>query len=67
MPPFKGVALNVTAVPGQNGFAEAAMVTPAGRVELTIMAMEFDVAGLPIGQEIFEFNSQNTTSPLLGK
>jgi hypothetical protein len=41
--------------------------TPAGRFALTIIVIEFDVAGLPIGQEIFEFKTQVTTSPLLGK
>jgi hypothetical protein len=57
----------VTDDPGQNGFEVAVMVTPAGRFELTIIVMAFDVAGFPTGQAIFEFKTQVTTSPLLGK
>ena len=52
--------------PGQNGFGVAVMVIPAGRFELTIIVMEFDVAGLPVGQAMFEFKTQVTISPLLG-
>jgi hypothetical protein len=31
VPPFVGVAVNVTDDPGQNGLEDAAMVIPAGR------------------------------------
>ena len=65
-PPFVGVAVKVTDDPGQNGFGVAVMDTPAGRFELTTIVMEFDDAGLPIGQAMFEFKTQVTTSPLLG-
>ena len=57
----------MTVDPRQNGFGVAMIDTPAGRFALTIIVIEFDVAGLPIGQEIFEFKTQVTTSPLLGK
>ena len=40
------VAVNTTGVPEQNGFAEAAMETPAGRLVLTIMVTGVLVAGL---------------------
>ena len=62
-----GVALKVTDDPGLKGFGVAMIDTPAGRFALTTMVMAFDIAGLPIGQEIFEFKMQVTTSPLLGK
>ena len=66
-PPLLGVALKVTDDPGQNGFGVAVMDTPAGRFALTIIVIEFDVAGLLIGQAMFEFKTQVTTSPLMGK
>jgi hypothetical protein len=53
--------------PGQNGFGVAVMDTTAGRIELTIIVIAFDVAGLSIGQVMFEFKTQVITSPLLGK
>ena len=62
-----GVALKVTDDPGQKGFGVAVIDIPAGRFALTIIVMEFDVAGLPIGQAMFEFKTHVTTSPLLGK
>jgi hypothetical protein len=66
VPPFIGVAVNVTKDPGQKGFDDAAMVTPAGRFELTIIVIVFDVAGLPIGHAILEVNTQVTKSPFNG-
>ena len=62
-----GVALKVTDDPGQKGFGVAVIDTPAGRFALTTMVMAFDEAGFPIGQAMFEFKMQVTTSPLLGK
>ena len=58
--------MNVTPDPGQNGFDDAVMVTPAGRFELTIIVIVFDVAGLPIGHAILEVNTQVTRSPFKG-
>jgi hypothetical protein len=66
VPPFIGVAVNVTKDPGQKGFDDAAMVTPAGRFELTIIVIVFDVAGLPRGQAMLEDNTQVTKSPFKG-
>ena len=62
-----GVAVNVTEFPGQNGFVDAAMVIPAGRFAFTTIVIEFDVAGFPTGQAIFEVITHKTTSPLLGE
>jgi len=59
--------VKITELPGQNGFVEAVMLIPAGRFALTIIVIEFDVAGLPIGQAIFDVRTQETTSPLLGE
>jgi hypothetical protein len=61
-----GVAVNVTPDPGQKGFDDAEMVTPAGRFELTIIVIVFDVAGLPTGHAILEVNTQATKSPFKG-
>ena len=60
-------AVKVTEFPGQNGFEDAEILIPAGRFALTIIVIEFDVAGLPIGQAIFDVRTQETTSPLLGE
>ena len=47
VPPLTPVAVNVTEVPAQIGFSEAAIETLTGFNELTISVMELDVAGLP--------------------
>ena len=60
------MAVKVTELPGQNGFDDAVIVIPAGRFALTIIDIEFDVAGLPTGQAIFDVRTQETRSPLLG-
>ena len=62
-----GVAVNVTELPGQNGFVEAEMLIPAGRLAFTTIVIEFDVAGFPTGQAIFDVITQETTSPLFGE
>jgi len=61
-----GVAVKVTTEPGQKGFADAVIVTPAGKPEFSVIVIEFEVTGLLIGQEILELSSQVTTSLLLG-
>ena len=66
VPPLFGVAVNETELPGQNGLDDAEMVTPAGRFELTIIVIVFDVAGLPSGHAILEFNTQVTKAPFIG-
>ena len=55
--------MKVTDDPGQKGLDDATMVIPAGRFELTIIVIEFDVAGLPIGQRILEVRSHVIMSP----
>jgi hypothetical protein len=48
LPPFVDIALNVTLVPehiAPEGFA--AIFTIAGKLELTVIVIEFEVAGLP--------------------
>ena len=59
--------MKVTEFPGQNGFVDALMDIPAGRLALTTIVIEFDVAGFPTGQAIFDVITQKTTSPLFGE
>ena len=65
VPPFDGTAVKVTLVPAQmapDGFADIATLT--GNSGLTVMVIEFEVAGLPVGQIAFEVKTQVMTSPL---
>jgi RNase P/RNase MRP subunit p29 len=66
VPPFIGVAVNVTNDPGQKGFDDATMVTPAGKLLLTVINSVLLVIGLFIGQEIDDVNVQLTRSPFRG-
>jgi len=66
VPPFIGVALNVTDVPGQKGLDDAVTVTPAERFELTIIVITFDDAGLPVVHCAPEVRIQRTRSPFAG-
>ena len=66
-PPFTGVAVKVTADPGQNGLADAEIVIPAGRLAFTTMVTGFDCAGFPEVQVSEDNNEQVTTSPLAGE
>ena len=54
VPPFVGVAIKVTKVPEQTGFAEAATETLTGSNGFTVMVTVFDVAGLPVGHVALE-------------
>jgi len=65
-PPLTGVAVKVTAAPGQDGFAVAAMLTLTGRTVFTLIAMVLEVAGLPVGQGSLEIRLQDTRSLLDG-
>jgi hypothetical protein len=47
VPPFVGVAVNVTAVPLQTGFADAAMETTAVRLLLTVTVLTVNREGHP--------------------
>ena len=64
MPPFTGVAVNVTEVPEQTGFEDAAILTLAATTGLTVIVILFDVAGLPLTHEALEVITQLTTLPL---
>jgi hypothetical protein len=60
------VAVKVTEVPEQTGFAEAAMETLTGKLGLTDMVTALEVAGLPVAQVAFEVSTQVTMSLLAG-
>jgi hypothetical protein len=47
------------------GFDEGEMETLTGRIGLTVIVNEFEVAGLPEGQIALEVNTQITRSPLI--
>jgi len=64
VPPFTGVAVKVTLVPAHIGFAEATMLTLAGKTGFTVMVIIFEVAGLPLTQGAFEVIAQETVFPL---
>jgi hypothetical protein len=66
VPPLFGVAVNETELPGQNGLDEAVIVIPAGKPVFSTIVIVFDVAGLPSGHAILEFNTQVTKSPFIG-
>ena len=66
VPPFVGVAVNVTLVPAQTGLALAPMDTLTGNIGFTVIAMVLDVAGFPEGQRALDVSKQVTWSPLAG-
>ena len=56
-----GVAVKVTEVPAQMVVPGlAAMLTLTGRFGFTVMAMAFDVAGLPVAHPSLEARTQVT-------
>jgi hypothetical protein len=60
-----GVAVKVTEVPAQIApEGTAAMLTLAGKFGLTVIVIAFDVAGLPVGQAIFDVITTVITSAL---
>ena len=65
-PPLTGVAVKVTKVPAQTGFAEGVAVTLTARSGFTFMVTVFEVAGLPVAQMAFEVRTQITASLLIG-
>ena len=67
VPPLTGVAVNWTDVPAQMAPAgDAAMLTLAGRTELTIIVIPVAVAGDPVRQVVaFDVITTVTTSLLL--
>ena len=66
VPPLTGVAVNVTVAPGQQGFADAAMLTLAGRLLLTAIVIALEMAGLPVAQVSEDVRMQDTRSPDTG-
>ena len=58
--------MNVTEVPGQNGFGDALILTPAGNPRLPIIVMVLDVAGFPVTHKSEEVKTQVTKSPEIG-
>ena len=63
VPPFVGVAVKVTEVPAQTGFAEAATETLIGSNGFTVMVTVFDVAGLPVGHVALEVKAHAMVFP----
>jgi hypothetical protein len=61
-----GVAVKVTEVPAQTGFALAVIETLAVTVGVTVMVMVLDVAGLPVTQPRFDVITTYTWSPWSG-
>jgi hypothetical protein len=58
-----GVAVKVTELPEQTGFADAAIVTLTGKFALTVMVIVLDVAGVPVAQPAFDVMMQETVLP----
>lgn len=57
-------AMKVAEVPVQTGLDTAAIITLALRIGLTVIAIVFDVAGLPVTQVALEVSTQVTRSPV---
>ena len=65
VPPFVGVAVNVTLVPAhivEDGLAAIATLT--GTLGVTVIVIEFDVAGLPSTPTRLDVITQVITSPV---
>ena len=65
MPPFTGVAVNVTVVPGQIVFADAATVTEGTGAGFTVIAISVLVTATGDAQPALEVICTVTMSPLL--
>ena len=65
-PGFTGVAVKVTDVPAQTVSEEAVIETSTGMGLFTVIVMEFEVAGFPMGQGRSEVRMHCMTSPLAG-
>jgi hypothetical protein len=66
VPSLVGVAVKVTDVPAQTGFAEGAILTLTRRIGFTVIATVLEVAGLPDVQVSLEVRTTVTLSPLAG-
>jgi hypothetical protein len=66
-PPFVGVAVKVTDVPSQTGFAEGATATLTGRIGSTVSVTVLEDAGLPVAHgTAFDVRMTYTWSPVIG-
>lgn len=63
VPPFTGVAVNVTMLPWQTGFCEALILMLAGWAGKISITIKFEVAGLPETQVSSDVMTQLTMSP----
>ena len=64
MPPFVGVAVNVTLVPGQIVLpGDAAILTEGATTGFTTIAIVLEVTGLGLAQASDDVITQVTTSP----
>jgi hypothetical protein len=61
-----GVAVYVTDVPWQMGFAEAYMETPTGRFWITVIVIILERTGFPFVQDSPEVSLQERISPFVG-
>ena len=66
VPPWVGVAVNVTEFPAHMGFAEAPIDTLTARTGFTVMDRVFEVAGLPVAQVAFDVRIHVMASLLFG-
>ena len=66
VPPFVGLAVKITDVPLQTVVTGVVITILTGFTVFSIIVIVFEVAGLPVGQAIFEFITQVTRSPLDG-
>ena len=65
-PPSVGVAVKLTVLPGQNGFASGVITTDAICDAITCWVMAFEVAVTGSGQVAFDIIRQLTTSLCVG-
>jgi hypothetical protein len=65
-PPLVGVAVKVTELPAQQGLFDTVIRIETGAEGMTLIVMEFEVAGFPVAQLRLEVNTQVTTCPSTG-
>ena len=61
-----GVAVNVTEDPWHTEMADAEIETETGKSGLTVMDIEFEVAGFPVVHVSLDVTVHTTTSPFAG-
>jgi len=61
-----GTAVKFTGIPEQTGFVDADIVILTGKTGFTVIVIALLVAGLPMGQVAFEFNTHVIISPFKG-